>query len=422
VYLAYSFLLALAFALAFPFYLWRDRRSGRYRRTFRERMGRLPAGLPAPVPPTVWIHAVSVGEALTARPLVRALKARFPGCQVFFSTTTVTGAAVMDKDPGGADGRFFAPFDFRRPVRRALERVRPGLLLLVETEIWPNLIHEARRRGTRVAIVNGRLSPRSFTRYRWLRSWLRHVLADVDLFLMQGDAHAQRMLHLGAPPARVRVSGNLKYDVAEAETPPALARLIPAGTPQSPLWIAGSTVEGEEPLVLQAFAAARAHHPALRLLLVPRHPERFEEAAALATAAGWTVARRSALSAPWSEGEVLVLDTLGELPRLYAQASVVFVGGSLVPMGGHNVMEAAAAARPVIVGPHMENFQEAAGELRRAGALLEVATAAALAIQVDRLLADAERGAEIGRRGRAVVENNRGALQRTVDALAELMG
>jgi 3-deoxy-D-manno-octulosonic-acid transferase len=180
-------------------------------------------------------------------------------------------------------------------------------------------------------------------------------------------------------------------------------------------------VEGEEPLVLQAFAAARAHHPALRLLLVPRHPERFDEAAALATAAGWTVARRSALSAPWSEGEVLVLDTLGELPRLYAQASVVFVGGSLVPMGGHNVMEAAAAARPVIVGPHMENFQEAAAELRRAGALLEVATAAALAIQVDRLLADAERSAEIGRRGCAVVEHNRGALQRTVDALAELM-
>jgi 3-deoxy-D-manno-octulosonic-acid transferase len=421
VYRAYSFILSLAFALAFPFYLWRDRKGGRYRRTFRERWGRLPADLPVPSPPTLWIHAVSVGEALTARPLVRALKARFPGQQIFFSTTTVTGAAVVEKDSGGADGRFFAPFDFRGPVRRALERVQPSLLVLVETELWPNLIHEARRRGTRIAIVNGRLSPRSFARYRRLRSWLRHVLGEVDLFLMQGDAHAQRILHLGAPPARVRVSGNLKYDVAEAETPPALARLVPAGTPASPLWIAGSTVDGEEPLVLQAFAAARARHPTLRLLLVPRHPERFAEAAALAAAAGWTVTRRSALAGAWTEGEVLVLDTLGELPRLYAQASVVFVGGSLVPMGGHNVMEAAAAARPVIVGPHMENFQEAAFELRRAGALLEVATAEALAIQVDRLLADPGRSAEIGRRAREVVDQNRGALQLTVDALAEFL-
>lgn len=421
-YLAYSFFLWVAFALAFPVYLWRDRRNGRYRRTFRERMGRLPGTLPAARPPTIWVHAVSVGEALTARPLVKALKARFPGHQLFFSTTTTTGAAVVEKDAGGADGRFFAPFDFRRPVRRVLERVQPALLLLVETELWPNLIHQARLRGTRVAVVNGRLSPRSFARYRRLRSWLRHVLADVDLFLMQGEAHAQRILHLGAPPARVRVSGNLKYDVAEAETPAALARLIPAGTTESPLWIAGSTVEGEEPLVLQAFAAARARHPTLRLLLVPRHPERFDAAAELAAAAGWAVTRRSALTGPWTEGEVLVLDTLGELPRLYAQATVVFVGGSLVPMGGHNVMEAAAAARPVIVGPHMENFQEAAAELHRAGALLEAATAEALAIQVDRLLADGARAAEIGRRGREVVDHNRGALQRTVDALAELMG
>src|SRR5262245_49501949 len=192
-------------------------------------MGHLPGGLPAASVPSVWVHAVSVGEALTARPLLRALKERFPGRPVYLSTTTVTGAAVAQRDAGGADGLLFAPFDWAGPVRRVLGRLQPALLVLVETELWPNLIHEARRRGTRVAVVNGRLSPRSFTRYRRVRRWLARVLGEVDVFLMQGDAHAERMLALGAPSARVRVAGNLKYDaVGEPRPPEELAALIPA--------------------------------------------------------------------------------------------------------------------------------------------------------------------------------------------------
>jgi len=422
VYFAYSFLLAAAFVFALPYYLWRDRASGRYSRTFRERMGRLPEGLPAPPAPSVWVHAVSVGETLTARPLLRALKERFPERPLYLSTTTVTGAAVAQRDAGGADGLLFAPFDWPSPVRRVLDRLRPALLVLVETELWPNLIHEARRRGTRVAVVNGRLSPRSFTRYRLVRRWLRRVLGEVDVFLMQGDAHAERILALGAPADRVRVTGNIKYDAAGEPRPSEeLAALIPAGTSEAPLWIAGSTVAGEEPLVLEALRRARTRCPRLRLLLVPRHPERFAEAAALAEQAGFHTRRRSTLSAPWTEGDVLVLDTLGELPRLYALATVVFVGGSLVPAGGHNVLEAAVARRPVIVGPHMENFQEIADELGAEGGLLRADSAASLADEVASLVADPVRAAELGRRARAVVDRNRGALARTVEALSALV-
>jgi 3-deoxy-D-manno-octulosonic-acid transferase len=209
VYLAYSVLLGAAFTLALPFYLWRDRRSGRYRRTFWQRMGRVPPEVPAAAQPSVWVHAVSVGEALTARPLLRALKERFPDRPLYLSTTTVTGAAVAQRDAGGADALLFAPFDWAGPVRRVLDRVRPALLVLMETELWPNLIHEARRRGTRVAVVNGRLSPRSFARYRRVRRWLARVLSEVDVFLMQGEGHAQRNLALGAPAHREHLAGNL---------------------------------------------------------------------------------------------------------------------------------------------------------------------------------------------------------------------
>ena len=421
-YLAYSVLLAAAFALALPYYLWRDRHSGRYRRTFRERMGRLPPALPTPSVPSVWVHAVSVGETLTARPLLRALKERFPERPLFLSTTTVTGAAVAQRDAGGADGILFAPFDWPVPVRRVLGRLQPALLVLMETELWPNLIHEARRRGTRVAVVNGRLSPRSFARYRRVRLLLARLLGEVDAFLMQGEAHAQRMLALGAPRERVRVAGNLKYDaVGEPRPPDELAALIPGGTEEAPLWIAGSTVAGEETLVLAALRRARARAPGLRLLLVPRHPERFAEAAALSERAGFRTQRRSALGGPWTDGDVLVLDTLGELPRLYALATVVFVGGSLVPAGGHNVLEAAVAGRPVIVGPHMENFQEIADELGADGALLRADSADALGDLLAALIADPGRAEDVGRRARAVVDRNRGALQRTVEALAALV-
>jgi 3-deoxy-D-manno-octulosonic-acid transferase len=421
-YLAYSLLLAAAFVVALPFYLWKGRGTGKYLPSFRERMGGPPAALARGDAPSVWIHAVSVGEVLTARILVAPIKERFPSHRLFVSTTTATGRAVAERSVKGADGLFFAPFDWPAPVRKALDRVRPALLVLVETEIWPNLIHETHRRGVRVAIVNGRISPRSFGRYRAMRGLLRRVLAEVDLFLMQSEPHAERARQIGAPPGRVRALGNLKYDALGDARPPAeLGRLLGEGRDGRPLWVAGSTVAGEEPMVLAAFRDVRARVPGTRLLIAPRHPERFGEVAALVEAAGLRAERRSALGSAGWQGDVLVLDTLGELARVYALATVVFVGGSLVSAGGHNVLEAAAAARPVVVGPHMENFQEIADEFQAEGALRVVLSADELGREVAGLLADPGRRAALGGAARAIVDRNRGALARTVDALAELL-
>ncbi len=418
----YNILLVIGFVLGLPWFLWKGRASGKYVRTFRERMGRLPVYLNLDGDRSIWIHAVSVGEVLAARPLVPALRERFPSHRIFLSTTTVTGNEVAKKSVRGLDGLFFAPFDFPHAVRRALEVVNPALLLLVETELWPNLIHEANRRGARIALVNGRISSRSFPRYRRLRRFLTRVLSQIDLFLMQGEAHAERIRAMTAPPERVRVTGNLKFDAVEAGRPPErLARVIQSGPPR-PLWVAGSTVDGEEPLVLAAFHRVRERVPAARLLIAPRHPERFAEAQRLVEAAGLRCERRSGIApGGWSDDAVLLLDTLGELAHVYALASVVFVGGSLVASGGHNILEPAVAGKPVLVGPHMENFQEMADTFRAESAIVQVASADELAREVAALMLDEARRRELGERARGLVGRNRGAVGRTTDALVPLL-
>lgn len=421
-YTVYSLLLTLGFVFALPWFLWKGRKSGKYLRTFQERMGKLPVFLNLDGERSIWVHAVSVGEVLAARPLLPALREKFPHHRLFLSTTTMTGNAVAQKSVRGSDGLFYAPFDFPHSVRRALEVLNPSLVLLVETELWPNLIHEARRRGTRVALVNGRISPRSFPRYRRLGRLLRGVLEEVDLFLMQGEAHAERVRALGAPSDRVQVTGNLKFDAVEPGfLPERLVRLLQGGAPR-PLWVAGSTVVGEEELVLAAFHGVRQRVPQARLLLAPRHPERFDALPSLVEAAGFRCLRRSSLGAvSWSDGEVLLLDSLGELAQIYALASVVFVGGSLVPSGGHNILEPAVAGKPVVVGPHMENFQEIADQFRTEKALLQVASADDLGREVASLLLDEERRRAVGERARALVGRNRGAVARSADALAALL-
>ena len=419
----YTLVLAVGFVLGLPFYLWKGRASGKYLRTFRERMGRLPVYLNLDGDRSIWIHAVSVGEVLAARPLVPALRERFPSHRIFLSTTTLTGNEVAKKSVRGLDGLFFAPFDFPHPVRRALEVVNPSLLLLVETELWPNLIHEASRRGTRVALVNGRISPRSFPRYKRVRRFLASVLGEIDLFLMQGEAHAERIRQMAAPPDRVYVTGNLKFDAVETpRLPERLVRLMNAGGARRPLWVAGSTVDGEEELVLSAFHRVRERVPQARLLVAPRHPERFAAVPGLIEAAGFRCVRRSTLDpAVWTDGEVLLLDTLGELAQLYALASVVFVGGSLVPSGGHNILEPAVAGKAVLVGPHMENFQEIADAFRSESAMVQVASAEELGREVGALMLDEPRRLGLGERARSLVGRNRGAVNRTADALAPLL-
>jgi 3-deoxy-D-manno-octulosonic-acid transferase len=419
-YFVYSVGLALGFALALPYFIWKGRRRGKYFRTFAERMGRLPVYLNVDAERSIWVHAVSVGEVLAARPLLLALRTAFPRHRLFLSTTTETGNAVARQNARGLDGLFFAPFDFRRPVRQVLGTLRPDLLVLVETELWPNLIHEAHLRGARVALVNGRISPRSFRRYRRIRALLRPVLSEVDLFVMQGEAHARRIVEMGAPEARVVVSGNLKFDSVEApRVPERLARLL--GQRQRPVWVAGSTVAGEEELVLQAYHRVRQAAPDTALVLAPRHPERFDEVLRLIEAAGFRCRRRTGLEpGEWRDGEVLLLDTLGELAHLYPLASVVFVGGSLVPAGGHNILEPAVAGHAAVVGPHMENFQEIADAFRAERALWTLASADELAPTIVRLLGDPGERAAYGGRARALVERNRGALERTVAALRAL--
>jgi 3-deoxy-D-manno-octulosonic-acid transferase len=424
VYALYSILLAVGFVLAAPWFLWRGRSSGKYLRTFRERMGRLPVYLNVDGDLSIWIHAVSVGEVLAARPLVPVLRARFPDHRLFLSTTTMTGNAVAAKSVRGLDGLFYAPFDWPVPVRRALGILNPALLVLVETELWPNLIHEAKRRGTRVALVNGRISNRSLPRYLKVRSFLRRVLADVDAFLMQGPAHAERIEAMGAPASRVTVTGNLKFDAVEAGRPPErLVRLLD-GQPDRRrlLFVAGSTVAGEEELVLRAFHGVRERVSGASLLIAPRHPERFPAVPPLIEASGFRCVLRSRLEpGAWKDGEVLVLDSLGELAGLYPLATVVFVGGSLVPAGGHNILEPAVAGRPVVVGPHMENFQEIADRFRAESALVQVGTPEELGREVAALMLDEGRRRALGEKARGLVESNRGAVPKTVDALAGLL-
>jgi len=421
VYLLYNALLAIAFVLSVPFYLWKGRGTGKYLKTFRERFGRLPEGVAGDTP-SIWIHAVSVGEVLAARALIAPLRERCPGRRLIVSTTTLTGNEVARRSLRGHDALFFAPFDFPGPSRAALAATRAELLVLMETELWPNLIREARRRGTRVALVNGRISPRSFPRYRRLRFFLNAVLPQIELFLMQGQAHADRVCAIGAPADRVRVTGNLKFDALEAPPPsPALAGAFRplAGRP---VLLAGSTVEGEEVPVLRVYLRLRAAHPGLALVIAPRHPERFDAVPPLAQAQGLTCRRRSRSSgAAWHDGEVLLLDTLGELASAFSFATVAFVGGSLVERGGHNILEPAAWGKAVVVGPHMENFQEIADAFLAEQALVQVADEEGLLVALDRLLSDEPRRHVIGERAQALVEANRGALRRSVEALAGLV-
>jgi 3-deoxy-D-manno-octulosonic-acid transferase len=418
----YTFLLGLGFAFAAPFFLWRGRGTNRYTANFKERFGALPVYLNVDGDRSIWIHAVSVGEVLASRILVEPLRKRFPKHRIFLSTSTVAGNAVARQRVHGIDGLFYAPFDFPSPVRTALDTLQPDLLVIVETELWPNLIHEAHARGTKIALVNGRISARSFPRYRRIRSLLRGTLSKVDAFFMQSEPHAERIRAMGAPEGRVKVTGNLKFDALDTARPKErLARII-LSEPSRPIVVAGSTVPGEEEIVLKAFQMAREKVPNLGLILAPRHPDRFADVPGIVAAAGLPCVRRTDLEpGQWKAGDVLLLDTLGELASVFSLATVGFVGGSLVPAGGHNVLEVSASGVPVLTGPSIQNFQEIANEFHREGALVFVKDASELAREIVSFVTDKARRDEVGGKGRALIEPNRGALGRTVDGLSALI-
>jgi 3-deoxy-D-manno-octulosonic-acid transferase len=380
-----------------------------------------------------------VGELLAVLPLLKRLKEHFPERRVVVSTTTATGQRLARERLSWADAIFYFPLDWPGPVRRALAAVRPGMMVIAETEIWPNFLRAASERGVPIAFVNGRFSERSYKRLRRAAGispgvfggFERRVLGFASVYLMQAEADAERLLDLGAPRARVVVSGNLKYDLAQSEPGPLgawLSRELQRAQ-RGPVLLAGSLAEGEERPVLEAFAAIEREWPAALMIVAPRKPQNFDSAARAIEASGRAVIRRSALdldldreaSALGAPGSVLFLDSVGELAGLYALADAVFVGGSLVPAGGHNILEPAIAGRAPVFGPSMHNFKEMAARFREAGAGIEVSSAAELAAAWAALLRDPQERERRGAAAKALVERYRGATEAAVERLSALL-
>ncbi len=375
-----------------------------------------------------WVHAVSVGEAIAAAPLVEGLRRLHPELPLIMTTVTSTGAQIVrDRFAGLATHRFF-PLDLPSVTRRAVAAIDPAFLICMETELWPNMLRTLASRGVPVMIANGRISDRSYRRYRLVRRFMASVLADVRVFAMQSDEDARRIIALGAQPERVVVTGNIKVDAAAADPPGSgdLWRRLLALAPGQRVWVAGSTHPGEEALVLDAHRTALAEHPELVLVIAPRHPERTREVLALVDRRGWPSVRRSELPAAVTATAaavppVVILDTVGELAMLYSIADVVFVGGSLVPMGGHNVLEAAQRRKPVLIGPHTGNFRESVGLLESAGAALVVRDASELAHELRRLLADGDHRLKLGDAGYEAVASRHGAVRETLDLVGRYL-
>ncbi|MGQ0593499.1 MAG: lipid IV(A) 3-deoxy-D-manno-octulosonic acid transferase [Gammaproteobacteria bacterium] len=414
-------LYTLCFYLATPFLFlrlaWLGARHPGYRRAWPERLGYIQ--LADRGRPRLWVHAVSVGEAQAAAVLVSAMSARFPHIEVVMTTTTPTGAECVVRELGGAVQRFFFPFDLPGAMRRFLGSVRPVAVLIMETELWPNLLAECRRQGVPVLLANARLSPRSFRGYQRIPGITRTLLRNVDRIAAQSVEDARRFVALGADPARVSDAGNIKFD---AEVP---AGLIDEGTSlrreigrERPVWIAGSTHEGEEALVLRAHAVVKDRHRQALLVLAPRHPQRFGRVYDLCKQSGFETTRRSRGEGCTSATEVLLLDTMGDLALSYGASDVAFVGGSLVGIGGHNPLEAARLAVPIVTGPHITNFEAIYAALIGAGAAWIAEDPNVLAARVSELLSAPEARREAGERGRQVVLSQRGAVERIVAILS----
>jgi 3-deoxy-D-manno-octulosonic-acid transferase len=421
-YLLYSAALALALVLSLPYWLLKRVRNGKYRAGLAERLGKPPHHLSAqPGRPTIWIHAVSVGEVRAVSSLVDALRAGCPKYRVLVSTTTDTGQALA-RARFGEESVFYFPLDFEFAIRPYLRLLRPRLVALAETEFWPNFLRLAHESGARVAVVNARISDRSWPGYRRFRRILPRVLAPVDLFLAQTGQDAKRLESIGAPRDRIQVSGNLKFDIPLPVAPEFVVRVRQAfeQTHSSPVLVCGSTVEGEEPLLLHAFENVLASYPRAVMILAPRHPERCSEVARLLEQLKMPFWRRSRWNGQALSGGVLLVDTIGELAAMYALGDVAFVGGSLVPRGGHNIIEPAQHGLPIIVGSHTENFRDIVGLFASQDAVRVVGQAEFPLTLMDLLANEPERKA-LGARALETVRGQMGATQRTLEALERLL-
>jgi 3-deoxy-D-manno-octulosonic-acid transferase len=428
-YLAYSVLTLAAFVLVSPYFLYQAIRYKKYVGSVRERLGYLPISFNLDGEESIWIHAVSVGEALTARALAADLKRRYPRLRLYLSTTTMAGQQVAKASLRHlVDGVFYFPFDWMFTIRRTLNLVRPRLFVMMETEIWPNLLHACRKRGVKTAVINGRISAKSYPRYKLIRPFFRRVLADVDRFCMQSEESAHRLKDLGADPGRVTVTGSLKFDSLELPAPTAhgkprerVLRFFRLSAHRTVL-VAGSTMRGEETAVLHAFAKIKATQTHAIAIIAPRQPERFGEVERLSREAGFVTIRRSELPIDAEpRADVVVLDTIGELAQLYQLATAVFVGGSLADYGGHNILEPAIFGKPIVFGPHMQNFREIAETFVANDAAIQVQTERELDAAILSLVRDPVHRARLGAAARALVEANRGAKDKTLAVLRELL-
>ncbi|WP_448694611.1 lipid IV(A) 3-deoxy-D-manno-octulosonic acid transferase [Pseudomonas moraviensis] len=403
--------------------LWlRARKAPAYAKRIGERFT---LGIPTLQPGGIWVHAVSVGESIAAAPMIRALLQRYPALPITVTCMTPTGSeriqALFANEP--RIQHCYLPYDLPCAAARFLDRVQPKLAVIMETELWPNHIHQCAKRGIPVALANGRLSERSARGYGRFSKLTAPMLAEMSLFAIQTEAEAQRFRDLGARPQTVEVTGSIKFDLAiDPQLLQRAAELRSQWQAQDrPVWIAASTHEGEDEVLLDAHRRLLSSHPDALLILVPRHPERFNSVFELCQREGFATVRRSTGAQVDAQTSVLLGDTMGELLFLYALADSAFVGGSLVPNGGHNLLEPAALAKPVLSGPHLFNFLDIAAQMREAGALVEVDDAEGLAIEVQRLFElprDAQRMAEAGL---AVMRRNQGALQRLLDSLGRLI-
>ncbi|MBI3779681.1 MAG: 3-deoxy-D-manno-octulosonic acid transferase [candidate division NC10 bacterium] len=422
-YYAYSLLLTFVLLGWSPSIFLGTLGSRRRREGWRERLGYYPDALVSRLRELhpVWLHAVSVGEVGAASILANRWTTSHPKLSLVVSTVTGTGREVARRSLRQAAGIVYFPLDLPMIVHRALAAFRPRLVLLTETEIWPNFLQACVLSKIPVAVINGRISGRSFRRYRLVRPFFRRVLQGIDLFCMQTGTDAERILALGANPERVHVVGNLKFDAAPQSHVSSLAKQWRHELniePSRPVVVAGSTHAGEEEVLVRAFVRLRREFPSLLLILAPRHPDRLAAVEAVIAANGLSVIRRTALAkARDGEKEVILLDTVGELSALYSIGTVAFIGGSLVPRGGHNLLEPVLCGRPVLFGPHMDNFAEASALFVECGAALQVNDGEELAGQLARLLRDPSARERMGQAAMEALAAHRGACERTVALL-----
>jgi 3-deoxy-D-manno-octulosonic-acid transferase len=418
-YWIYSALLSVGLTLTLPYWLLAGH--GKYRGGLRERLGQVPPRIPTDSRNTIWIHAVSLGEVIAVTGLVSEIRNAFPQHRIVVSTTTATGQK-MARENFGADSVFYFPLDLGFAIRPYLRRLRPQLIVLAETEFWPNFLRLAQASGAKIAVVNARISDRSFPGYKRFPGVMRNVLQPVDLFLAQTEVDERRLREIGAASDRVQVSGNLKFDAPIPAPLQIVERLRSAlqSAGAGPILVCGSTMEGEESLLLQAFENILVAHPRAAMLLAPRHPERFAKVAELLGNLKIKFWRRSTWNGEPISAGVFLLDSVGELASIYAVADIAFVGGSLVPVGGHNIIEPAQYGVAIVVGNHTENFRDIVNLFQSRNALRIVGPAELPLVLTELLENNSERTA-MGSRAAETLHSQRGATQKTVEALRILL-